>query len=90
MRRKARPSCAKPAQADFPSQASRAGYGLDALCEEARLAPCTAGGTRARPRVTRRWHRATAERLGGHHGKSGSHHHEGAKDRALPALERRS
>ena len=61
-----------------------------ALCEEARFTPCTAGGTRARPRITRRWHRATAERLGGHHGKSGSHHHEGAKDRAVPALERRS
>ena len=60
-----------------------------ALCEEARFAPCTAGGTRARPRITRRWHRATAEKLGGHHGKSGSHHHEGAKDRAVAALERR-
>ena len=60
------------------------------LCEEARFPPCSAGGTRARPRITRRWHRATAERQGGlQNGKSSSRHHAGQEPGTLPPLERR-
>ena len=63
---------------------------MRALCEEASFPPCAAGGTCARLRITRRWHRATAERQGGlQNGKSSSHHHAGQEPGALPPLERR-
>ena len=63
---------------------------MRALCEEASFPPCAAGGTCARLRIMRRWHRATAERQGGlQNGKSSSHHHAGQEPGALPPLERR-
>lgn len=91
VRRKARPSCAKPAHAHpAPLTHRMCRLRTCVLCEETRFPPCSAGGTRARPRITRRWHRATAERQGGlQNGKSSSHHHAGQEPGALPPLERR-